>query len=153
MRHVVSVLILFCAALSGQGLAAQAEAPAAIASEQAIETAPVVIDDMTLFSVRGIQAFPAEERAGAIADRIKKIAADRNIPPASLTLAEAEYSTDIMAGDKRIVSIHDFDTAFDRISREILAKAYLAKIKSSIEKYRQDRSPESLAEEQAIPSW
>jgi len=145
MRHVVSVLILFCAALSGQGLAAQAEAPAAIASEQAIETAPVVIDDMTLFSVRGIQAFPAEERAGAIADRIKKIAADRNIPPASLTLAEAEYSTDIMAGDKRIVSIHDFDTAFDRISREILAKAYLAKIKSSIEKYRQDRSPESLA--------
>jgi len=50
-----------------------------------------------------------------------------------------------MAGEEKLVSIHDADAAFDRISRQVLARAYLAKIKSSIEKYRQDRSPERLA--------
>ena len=145
MKPIVSVFILLSAVLSGQGLAAQAELPAAIPLEQAMETAPVVIDDMTLFSVRGIQSFPAEERANAIEDKIGKLAADRSIPVASLAISETEFSTDIMAGDKRIVSVYDADAAVDRISRQVLARAYLAKLRTSIEKYRQDRSPESLA--------
>lgn len=145
MRNILSVIFLLCAVLTGQGFAAQAEPPAAVPSELAMETAPVVIDDMTLFSVRGMQAFPAEERANAIADRIRKIAADRSIPVASLAIAETEYSTDIMAGDKRIVSVYDADAAIDRISRQVLAKAYLAKLRTTIEKYRSDRSPELLA--------
>jgi small-conductance mechanosensitive channel len=145
MRNILSVIFLLCVVLTGQGFAAQAEPPAAVPSELAMETAPVVIDDMTLFSVRGMQAFPAEERANAIADRIRKIAADRSIPVASLAIAETEYSTDIMAGDKRIVSVYDADAAIDRISRQVLAKAYLAKLRTTIEKYRSDRSPELLA--------
>jgi len=145
MKPIVSVFILLSAVLSGQGLAAQAELPAAIPLEQAMETAPVVIDDMTLFSVRGIQSFPAEERANAIEDKIRKLAADRSIPVASLAISETDFSTDIMAGDKRIVSVYDADAAVDRISRQVLARAYLAKLRTSIEKYRQDRSPESLA--------
>jgi small-conductance mechanosensitive channel len=145
MRNILSVIFLLCAVLTGQGFAAQAEPPAAVPSELAMETAPVVIDDMTLFSVRGMQAFPAEERANAIADRIRKIAADRSIPVASLAIAETEYSTDIMAGDKRIVSVYDADAAIDRISRQVLAMAYLAKLRTTIEKYRSDRSPELLA--------
>jgi len=145
MRHILFGIFLLCIVLTGQGFAAQAGPPAAVPSEQAIETAPVIIDDMTLFSVRGIQAFPAEQRAKAVADRIRKVAADRSIPEGSLIIAEAEHSTDIMAGEEKLVSIHDADAAFDRISRQVLARAYLAKIKSSIEKYRQDRSPERLA--------
>ena len=50
---------------------------------QAIGTGPVVLDDMTLFSVRGMQSFPAVERESEIADRIRKIAADKSIPAAS----------------------------------------------------------------------
>jgi small-conductance mechanosensitive channel len=100
---------------------------------------------MTLFSVRGIQSFPAEQRAGAIADRIRKVAADRSISVASLTIVETEHSTDIMAGDKQIVSVYDADAAIDRISRQVLARAFLARSRSSIEKYRRDRAPESLA--------
>ena len=145
MRHIFPAFFFLLVVLTGQSFAAQSEPPLAIPSEQAIETAPVVIDDMTLFSVRGIQSFPAEDRARAIADRIRKVAADRSIPAASLTIAEAEYSTDIMAGEVKLVSIHDADAAADRISRQVLARAYLAKIQSSVEKYRKDRSPESLA--------
>jgi small-conductance mechanosensitive channel len=145
MRNIFFAFFFVSAVLTGQGFAAPSGPALAIPSEQAMETAPVVIDDMTLFSVRGVQAFPAEDRAGAIADRIGKIASDRNIPSASLTIVEAEYSSDIMAGEVKLVSIHDADAAADRISRQVLAKVYLAKIQSSIEKYRSERSAESLA--------
>jgi len=145
MRNILFAFFFICAVLAGQSFAAQSEPPLSLPSEQAIETAPVIIDDMTLFSVRGIQAFPAEVRAAAIADRIRKIASDRSIPAASLTIAEAEYSTDIVAGEVKLVSIYDADAAVDRISRQVIARVYLAKIRSSVEKYRSDRSPESLA--------
>ncbi|NJD57581.1 MAG: mechanosensitive ion channel family protein [Nitrospirae bacterium] len=141
---IILVFFLLFAVLTGRGLAAQSGTPPVVPSEQAIETAPVIIDDMTLFSLRGTQSYPAAERAAAIADRIRQVAADKRILTASLTVAETEYSTDIMAGEGKIVSIVDADAAADRISRQVLARVYLAKIRSAIEKYRQDRSPESL---------
>jgi small-conductance mechanosensitive channel len=144
MRNIFLVFFLLVV-LASPCFSAQSEPPAALPSEQAIETAPVIIDDMTLFSVRGLQAFRAEQRAGVIEDRIRKVAADRSIPVASLTIVETEHSADIMAGDKQIVSVYDADAAIDRISRQVLARAFLARLRSSIEKYRQDRSPESLA--------
>ena len=145
MRHIFLVFFFLLVVLAGQVFAVQSEPPLLLPSEQTIETAPVIIDDMTLFSVRGIQAFPAEVRAAAIADRIRKIASDRSIPAASVTIAEAKYSTDIVAGEVKLVSIYDADAAVDRISRQVIARVYLAKIRSSVEKYRSDRSPESLA--------
>lgn len=144
MRNIFLVFFLLVV-LAGPCFSAQSEPPSALPSEQAIETAPVIIDDMTLFSVRGLQAFLAEQRAGATADKIRKVAADKSIPAASLAIVETEYSTDIMAGDVKLVSIHDADAAIERIPRQVLAKAYLARIQASIEKYRRDRTPESLA--------
>jgi small-conductance mechanosensitive channel len=140
--HILMLLMTIC----GAGDIFAQTAPAQnVSQEQAMDIAPVILDDMTLFSVRGIQAYPAEQRARAISDRIRKVAADRSIPAVSLTVAEAEHSTDIIAGDQKLVSIYDADTAADRISRQVLARAYLARIQSSIDKYRGDRSPESLA--------
>jgi small-conductance mechanosensitive channel len=42
------------------------------------------------------------------------------------------------------MSIFDVDAALDGVSRQVLAKAYIAKLRTSIEKYRKDRSKESL---------
>jgi small-conductance mechanosensitive channel len=145
MHHAAHILLLFLIIFGTEDIFAQTAPAPSVAQEQAIDTAPVIIDDMALFSVRGIQAFPAEQRARAIADRIRKVAADKRILTSALTVVEAEYSTDIMAGDEKLVSIFDADTAVDRISRQVLAGAYLVRIKSSIEKYRRDRSPERLA--------
>jgi small-conductance mechanosensitive channel len=145
MKNIPVVFFLLCAVLTSQGFAAQTESPSSVPAEQEIETVPVIIDDMTLFSVRGTRAIPAEERAGVIAERIRKVAADKNIPAASLAIAETEYSTDIMAGNLKLVSLYDADAAADRIPRQVLARAYLGKIQLAIDKYRRDRSPESLA--------
>jgi hypothetical protein len=38
----------------------------------AVSLAPVTLDGETLFMVRGVSAFPAEKRAAAIADRIRR---------------------------------------------------------------------------------
>ncbi len=44
---------------------AQPEAPPQ-QEEASIETAPIVVDGMLLFNVRGFSAFPAKERAKAL---------------------------------------------------------------------------------------
>ncbi len=61
------------------GLLAPAAPGALAADAPAIATAPVIIDGVTLFRVRGVSAFPADERAEVIADRIRAVAADSGI--------------------------------------------------------------------------
>jgi small-conductance mechanosensitive channel len=123
---------------------AQAAPQTTPSEEPATQVSPVRIDDMVLFHVRGIKAFPAKDRAEAIEERIKKIASDRAVKTDSITSVESEISTDIVADGRPIMSIFDVDAALDGVSRQVLAKAYIAKLRTSIEKYRKDRSKESL---------
>ena len=113
--------------------------------EPAVRVAPVRIDDMTLFHVRGIEAFPAEDRAKAIGERIKEIASDPAVKIESITAVEAEFSTDLVADGRRIMSVFDADASFEGVPRQVVAKAVIAKLRTSIQKYRQDRTPESIA--------
>ena len=64
--------------------------------------APVEMDGNVLFRVRGVPAYPAEERAKTISKRIEAIAAaDRSVAVASLRVIESEDRTRIMAGDSK----------------------------------------------------
>ena len=114
------------------------------AGEAAIHLSPIRIDDVTLFYVRGTKAFPSEVRAEAIEERIKKIAADPDVKIESITAVESEHSTDLIADNRSIMSIFDADASLEGIPRQVLAKTYIAKLRTSIQKYRQDRSPESI---------
>src|SRR5207245_11576324 len=58
-------------------LLAPATSPALAADAPGTATAPVVVDGATLFRVRGLSAYPADERASAIADRVRAAAAAR----------------------------------------------------------------------------
>ncbi len=112
--------------------------------EQAATVAPVMIDDMVLFRVRGIKSFPADERAKAIEKRIRKIAADPAVKTDSITSVESALSTDIVADGRHIVSIFETEASLEGVPRQVLAKPYVMTIRASIEKYRKDRSPGSL---------
>src|SRR5215469_8452926 len=83
--------------------------PSGIAAEKGIATAPVSIDGRVLFRVRGVTAFPAAERAAAIAARIRALAGDDNIPASDLRLVESDHSTDIVAGNTIIMGVFDAD--------------------------------------------
>src|SRR5213596_1774649 len=71
-EHLVAITILLLLSLL-----APATSPALAADAPGTATAPVVVDGVTLFRVRGLSAYPADERASVIADRIRAAAADR----------------------------------------------------------------------------
>ena len=96
------------------------------------------------FSVTGVQAYPAEKRAQAIADRIRAVAANRTVAPESLGLKDESFGTRIMAGAQTIMVVFDADPAYAGVSREYLAQAALKRIKEAIIDYRHDREPKVL---------
>ena len=62
--------------------------------------APVAIDHVTLFRVRGISARPAKERADDIAVRIVEIARDKRIPADAIKVEERSFGSSIVAGEQ-----------------------------------------------------
>ena len=141
------LVIAVCATLSLIGAHVsfgQQEVPVPAPKEFTVQTSPVRIDDTVLFSVRGIKAYPSEVRAAAIVERIKNLAGDRSLPTDSITAVKSETTTDIVARDRPIMSVFDADGALEGLSRQELAKLYVMRIRSGIEKYRRDHSTRSL---------
>jgi hypothetical protein len=93
-----------------------------------------------------VTAFPAAQRAAAIATRIETLAADETIPPSALRPVENEHSTNIVAGETIIMGVFDADAIAEApgLSRQALARVYLAKISSAVEQYRAERTAEHL---------
>jgi hypothetical protein len=108
------------------------------------KTAPVIIDGYTLFSVRGMSSYPAEERANVIRDRIENIAKDYSIPANSIKIVRSETSDDLYAQNKIIVKIYDFDSRLEGVRREVLAMGLKKRVTESIYSYRYERKSETL---------
>ena len=142
-RRVGLLLLLFSALATPAGALAADPAPVA-GDPAAVATAPVVVDGVTLFRVRGVTAFPADERARFIADRIRAVAADSALATSTLRIVPAERSSDILMGDRLIASVRDADAEIEGVHHQDLARAYVHRIGVAIEAYRHDRSPRSL---------
>jgi small-conductance mechanosensitive channel len=141
--HVV-VQVACCLTLGLTGLATAAEESAALLDAEsalAEDTAPVVVDGVTLFRVRGVSSYPAEKRAGGISERIVALAADRAFSREALRLEEEPGVTRIMADKKRIVGVFEVDARLEGIDRQTLAQSYLFRTGEAIEAWRHDRAP------------
>jgi small-conductance mechanosensitive channel len=112
--------------------------------EPAVPTAAVVVDGEALFQVRGVSAFPAEERARLVSRRIVELARDRGLATSALRVVQTQRSSDIMMGDRRLLSVVDADGEVEGIHREDLARVFLERIRGAIESYRHARSPRNL---------
>lgn len=106
--------------------------------------APVIIDGYTLFSVRGVSSFPAEERAKLIRTRIEEVAKDNSIPANSIYIVHTESSENLYAQNKPLLSIFDFDSEYEGVGREILAMGVQKRITKAIYAYRYERKSETL---------
>ena len=140
MPKVVICLCLVMAGLTWPALTAAEDN----AAPQEVETVMVRLDYINLFPVRGIRAFPAEDRAQGIVDRIVAAADDRNIDVNSITVVEGVIGSDIMAGDDRLLTLLDADGELEGLAKEILAQVYAEKIKTAITEYRYQRNPETI---------
>lgn len=117
-----------------------------LASEKPVPSAAVTIDGYVLFRVRGVTAYPAAQRAQAIARRVYALAADESQSTDLLDVVEREHSADILAGDRLIMSVVNADTRVEGpgITRQVLAKVYLNRIKTAVVDYRAERTPAQL---------
>jgi len=141
-RAVVLAGLLAAAAASGPRLRAQAPPAAA---EVDVPTAPVNIDGVTLFRVRGVSSYSAADRAAAIAQRIAAVAADRQVSPDSFQIVDGPNAVRLVAGNQLLMGVVDADAALEGVSRIELAVAHLARIRQAIAGYREARAPAALS--------
>jgi len=135
------VLALVAALAAAERLQAQENSGQ---SDTTVAIAPVDVDGVVLFRLRGLSSFPAEVRAARVRDRIVAVAADPAVPIDSLRLVPLESGVEIAAGDRPIVVIVDADAALEQVGRADLAGAHLARIQQAIADYRAARSPAAL---------
>ena len=143
-RMVLAVLSLVVALLPAVAVGESITPPATDASAQEIVVAPVSVDGVTLFQVRGVSAFPAERRAKEISTRIKQLAANRMFDPDALQISPQENASSIVAGNQNIVTVYDADARLENLEHTVLARTYLVKIRDAIIAYRQARTPKAL---------
>ncbi|MCX6550921.1 MAG: mechanosensitive ion channel family protein [Acidobacteria bacterium] len=140
---VVFLIVAFAAAQPARAWAQQTAAPAGAAEgqlEQEITTAPVMLDGVELFRVRGASSFPAAERAAAVAGRIEALAASPTFNPDNLHLEESEIGTQVMADRQVVLTVLDADARLEGIGRKPLAMVTVQRIRAAIVSYRADRT-------------
>ena len=113
-------------------------------------TAPVIVDGVSLFRVRGISVYPAEQRAAAIAERIEALAADRSVPADSLVVRESPLGTILAAGGRQLVSVVNQDAEIEGVDRQVLAELYRRRIIDAIQRFRHDREGPVLSRSGAL---
>ena len=127
--------------LVAQALAQGGSAPTIDAE---IVTAPVVLDGVAIFRVRGVSSYPADTRAAVISARIAAAAADRSIGIDALRAIPVEHTIRIDAGTQPLMAVGDADAALEQVSQAELATAHLSQLKQAIADYRQRRTPQAL---------
>ena len=121
-----------------------AQQTAGVTVETEIATAPVELDGVVLFRVRGVSSFPAEARARNVRDRLAIVAADPAIPVDAIRAAEVDGLTRIVAGNVTITTVVDADASLEQVGRAELAATYLLRLQQAVLDYRAARSPGAL---------
>src|SRR5262249_60598336 len=130
-QRVSSGFVLLPWAWRGELSAArpQAQSGEPQTAETGVLSAPVVIDGRTLYSVRGVSAFPAEKRAEIIRTRILELARDPAFDPATIEIAETDTYVLIGPPSRPIQRITEADAEFEGSDRHVLADVYRARMR------------------------
>jgi small-conductance mechanosensitive channel len=145
LKRIMFVLVLVLSLAGSQTAHSAASPQPSSVSEEVVQTVPVRVDGAVLFTVRGLAAYTAHERARNIADRITAVANDREVKPESIVAVETEQSTEIRVGSRIIMFVFDDDADREGVSRQMLARSYVSKIQTAVQVYRRDRDSRSIA--------
>ena len=145
LRGIVWAGLLLCCSVGVGGARGQAATAQPGMTAQPGVQAPVIVRGKTIFRVQGILSFPAAARAEAISQRITDLSKEVKFDPKSLTVADAEGTSDIVAGDLVLMSVTDQDARAVGKSRHDLAVGYADKIRVSLTELRKEYSVRSIA--------
>lgn len=112
--------------------------------EESVEVAPVTLDGVELFRVRGISSYPASRRAKEIRERIVEIAKDNSISPESIVQTPVDGSIQISAGKKYLLRIFEADTKLEGIEIQTYSEIIARVLKGAIQNYREERRSENV---------
>jgi small-conductance mechanosensitive channel len=145
VKVLISVCVVFLF-VSVIGSSAQVSPTPQKTQEVKLQGYPVTLGDQTLFYIREVKGFPAESRAKAIDERIKKVAQDPHIPITSVTTSAYEQpATFIMVGNEVLMAVLEGDALAEGRPQQQIAAEYSQKLKTAIEKYRAERSFKNIA--------
>ena len=134
MRKLLFLLLLLALPVRAQEAARPVETP----------TAPVMIDGEELFRVRGVSAYPAQERAATVARAIREAAHDLSVEPGGVRTEAVDSGIRIMAGTRRIMTVVDADAQTEGIRASELGMVYARRIAQAMIAYRQARTPQAV---------
>ena len=129
---VVTSLHLFC------------EPVAQPAERNPVASAAVTMNGKALFAVQGALSFSAGTRAAAISGRLKELSKDVTFKSQSISVSDAEGTSNIVGGDLVLMSVTDRDAYAAGMTREALAKDYAQKMGAALIAYRHEYSLKSL---------
>jgi small-conductance mechanosensitive channel len=133
--------------LCGLALAGHAHAQSEVADATAeAPTAPVRLDGRALLAVGGISSRTPEDRAAAIAKRLKDVADDPALAPDSLAIVPGPggQSLEIRAGTRTIMLVTEADARREGATADLVANAHRLQFAEAIARYRADRTPGRL---------
>lgn len=107
---------------------------------------PVVVNEDTLFSVYAKRGgLGPVDRAELFAQNIDRLGRSYGLHPDSVYLEPTEHVTDIMYGNKVLVSLTDLDGLWQNMSRAELADAYRQVVVGALHQLKEDHSWAQLA--------
>ena len=122
-----------------------ADSPVDVPAGDKIDGFPVILANETLFVIQtDVGSFSSEERAQTVTNRLGKIANDTSLDLDLLKLEAKDETTSIIIGNKILVTLTEADAKAAQVTRNELAKEYLAKIQDSLQTYREERSAKHL---------
>jgi small-conductance mechanosensitive channel len=135
---IALVTVFFCLSVGRPARAQQS------VEEAKYDSAPIEIDGVVLFRVRGFAARPAEQRAASIVANIEELASNPLFRPEQLRAEERDLLTEIAGGDVVIMRVSDDDARLEGVQRPLMAKALVDRIGRAIVEYRRERTRASL---------
>lgn len=103
-----------------------------------------MLDGRALFKVRGVIAFPAEQRARIIEERLIAVGSNEALSLDALHVEEAPDRSVVKLSDEWVMAVFDADGQKEGTSRQLMAEVYRSRIKEALAAYRHDRSPQVL---------
>ena len=107
-RAALRVFVLICLAAAPIRGAAQSTQ-----INEAVRTATVIIDGVTLFAVRGTSALPAEERAKIVRQRTLDAARDPAFDPRAIELRPVEGGIEVRSKTMPLRGVFDADARLE----------------------------------------
>jgi small-conductance mechanosensitive channel len=106
---------------------------------------PVELEGKVLFYLRVNTKFDtAQKRAQILSESILKLAQDPLFNPNSITVRDSELSSDIMAGDKVLYPLWEFEARVVGKPAHELARDYAGRIRQAIAAYQKEHSLRNL---------